>query len=57
MGFYRLYILSEITRRFEPSKEITAASDQAAIALAEEARANRSAELWTGARMVKEWKD
>ena len=54
---YRLYIVSDISRRFEPAQELDAENDEAAIAAAETARAARSAELWRGSGLVKEWKD
>jgi hypothetical protein len=57
MASYRLYRVSDLTRRFEPAEEFDAEDDRAAIANAEKARAGRSAELWNGNRMVKEWKD
>jgi len=56
MSSYRLYIVSGITRRFEPAQELDADDDQQAIAAAEVARAARPAELWQGSRMVMEWK-
>jgi hypothetical protein len=52
---YRLYLISGLTRRFEPAKEIAADNDDEAIAMADEARALRPAELWRGNRMIKEW--
>jgi len=55
MTNYRLYILSGISRRFEPAQELEAEDDEKAIAAAELARAARSAELWRGSRMVKDW--
>ena len=56
MTSYRLYLVSDLTRRFEPAQEFDAKSDRAAIAIAEEARCNRAAELWDGSRMVRGWK-
>lgn len=55
MASYRLYILSDISRRFEPAQELEAEDDKKAIAAGEVARAARAAELWQGNRMVKEW--
>ena len=55
MSSYRLYIVSGITRRFEPAQELDADDDQQAIAAAEVARAARPAELWQGSRMVMAW--
>jgi hypothetical protein len=56
MTSYRLYLLSSLTRRFEPAQEIEAEDDEAAITIAEDARSHRAAELWNGSRIVKEWK-
>ena len=56
MTSYRLYLVSDLTRRFEPAQEFEAKSDRAAIAIAEKARSERAAELWDGSRMVKDWK-
>ena len=56
MPSYRLYLVSELTRRFEPAQEFDEVSDQAAIALAEAKRSARPAELWSGNRIVREWK-
>lgn len=56
MTSYRLYLVSELTRRFEPAIEFEAKSDRAAIAVVEKTRSERAAELWNGARMVKDWK-
>jgi len=56
MTSYRLYLVSDVTRRFEPAQEFEAKSDQAAIATAEKARSERAAELWDGSRMVRDWK-
>ena len=56
MTSYRLYRVSFLTRRFEPAEEFHAEGDLAAIAMAEEARSRRAAELWSGSRIVKEWK-
>ena len=55
MVCYRLYMVSGITRRFEPAQELDAEDDMKAIAAAELARASRAAELWQGNRMVKHW--
>ena len=55
MSSYRLYMVSGITRRFEPSQELEAEDDQQAIVAAEVARAARAAELWQGNRMVMAW--
>ena len=55
MSSYRLYMVSGVTRRFEPAQELEAEDDQQAIAAAEVARAARAAELWQGNRMVMEW--
>ena len=55
MSSYRLYIVSGITRRFEPAQELDAEDDEHAIAVAEMARADRPAELWQGSRMVMAW--
>lgn len=56
MMSYRLYLVSGLTRRFEPAQEFDARTDRAAIAVAEGMRSARSAELWNGNRMVREWK-
>jgi hypothetical protein len=56
MASYRLYRVSELTRRFEPAKEFDAEDDRTAIVMAEKERSRRSAELWNGNRMVREWK-
>lgn len=56
MTSYRLYRASHLTRRFEPAEEFEARDDEAAIAISEDLRARRAAELWKGNRMVKEWK-
>jgi len=55
MSSYRLYGLSQLTRRFEPAEEFDAEDDRQAIALAEDVREHRSAELWNGSRLIKEW--
>lgn len=57
MTSYRLYLVSGLTRRFEPAQEFLAKNDRAAIAMAEDVRADRAAELWNGNRIVKEWRD
>ena len=56
MTSYRLYRVSHFTRRFEPSEDFHAEGDRAAIAIAERVRSSRPAELWSGNRIVKEWK-
>ena len=56
MPSYRIYMVSGLTRRFEPAQDFDAKSDRAAIAFAEKTRSHRSAELWRGNRLVKEWK-
>lgn len=52
---YRLYIVSGLSGRFEPALEFDAANDDAAIAASELGRDGRSAELWLGSRLVKDW--
>ena len=52
---YRLYLISGITRRFEPAREIDAETDDEAIVAADEVRSTKAAELWRGNRLVKEW--
>ena len=56
MTSYRLYMVSDLTRRFEPAQEFDARSDKSALIIAEEMRADRAAELWCGSRLVREWK-
>ena len=56
MTSYRLYRVSNLTRRFEPAEEFDAKDDRAAIAFADEVRSHRPAELWNGNRMIKGWK-
>lgn len=56
MACYRLYRVSDITRRLEPAEEFDAANDGAAIGIAEQARSHRAAALWSGGRMVQDWK-
>ena len=54
---YRLYLVSDLTRRFEPAQEFDARDDRAALAMADELRSHRAAELWSGNRLVREWKE
>ena len=56
MANYRLYLASDLPQRFEPSLELDARNDQAAIALANGLRGARAAELWHRDRLVKDWK-
>jgi hypothetical protein len=56
MTSYRLYLVSGLTRRFEPAQDFEAPNDRRAIAIAEKLRADREAELWNGNQMVKDWK-
>ena len=56
MTSYRLYLVSGLTRRFEPAQEFDARNDRAATAIAEEMRSAGAAELWSGNRIVREWK-
>lgn len=56
MTSYRLYLVSGLTRRFEPAKEFDARNDRAAVAIAEDMRSARPAELWNGNRIVRDWK-
>ena len=56
MTSYRLYLVSGLTRRFEPAQELDAKDDKLAVEIAETVRASRAAELWSGSRMVMEWK-
>ena len=56
MTSYRLYLVSDLTRRFEPAQDFEARGDKAAIAIADERRSARPAELWSGNRMVRAWK-
>ena len=53
---YRLYLVSDLTQRFEPAQEFDARNDRAALAMADELRSDRAAELWSGNRLVREWK-
>lgn len=55
MAGYRLYLVSGLTRRFEPALELDADEDQTAIVMANEMRVSRAAELWCGSRMVAGW--
>jgi hypothetical protein len=57
MTSYRLYLVSGLTRRFEPAQEFNARDDRAALIMADEIRAQRAAELWSGNRLVREWKE
>jgi len=52
-----MYLASELTRRFEPAQEFDARDDRAALAIADEMRSHRAAELWSGNRLVREWKE
>lgn len=52
-----MYLVSELTRRFEPAQEFDARDDRAALAIADEMRLRRAAELWSGNRLVREWKE
>jgi hypothetical protein len=56
MASYRLYRVSNLTRRFAPAEEFDANDDRTAIAIAERIRTHRQAELWSGSRVVQEWK-
>ena len=55
MPSYRLYLISDLARR-EPSMELDAKDDHAAIALANGFRGAQAGELWKGDRLVKDWK-
>lgn len=52
-----MYLVSDLTRRFEPAQEFDARNDRAALAMADEIRSQRAAELWSGNRLVREWKE
>ena len=55
MTSYRLYLVSEMTERLSPALELEVDDDETAIRWAEEMRAGRRAELWSGNRMVRDW--
>ena len=52
---YRLYFLDSVDRLISGSVEFEAASDGAAIAIAESMRETRPAELWSGPRKLNAW--
>ena len=55
MTSYRLYLVSEMTDRLSPALELAVDDDEIAVRWAEEMRAGRRAELWSGNRMVRDW--
>jgi hypothetical protein len=55
MGEYRLYFLDSVDRLISRSFEFEAASDEAAIRLAEAWREGRPVELWCGTQKLRTW--
>lgn len=57
LGQYRLYFLDsvDVDRLISESLEFEAATDDAALGMAETMREGRSVELWRGARKLKAW--
>ena len=55
MTSYRLYLVSDLTRRLEPALEFDAQTDRAAFTFADKIRSHRPAELWSGNRLMREW--
>jgi hypothetical protein len=54
---YRLYLVSDLTQRFEPAVDIDAPNDAVAMSIAEELRSGRAAELWKGSQVIKGWRN
>jgi hypothetical protein len=52
---YRLITVDPVSRRTDCVRHLETADDEAAILRAEQLRAGRAAELWSGYRVVRRW--
>jgi hypothetical protein len=55
MRYYRLYFMDRFSGHIDHFREFEAADDDAALAIAERWREDRSMELWNLERKLRQW--